>query len=85
LKSFCEVGCAHLKPNFFAAGKRISVEISVGMGVYASCPAAMKRFGAFSKQRKCARKIFIVFITLGDLNKTSNRALTHTSFKMHEG
>jgi len=30
------------------------------------------------------KKIFIVFVTLGDLNKTSNRALTHTSFKIHE-
>jgi len=33
---------------------------------------------------KCARKIFIVFVTLSDLNKTSNRAVTHTSYKMHE-
>jgi len=31
---------------------------------------------AFSKKRKCARKIFIVFVTLSDLNKTSNRAVT---------
>jgi len=50
------------------------------------------------KQRKCARNIFsyrtlqhihrtlqfIVFLTLSNLNKTSNRAVTHTSYKMHE-
>jgi len=29
------------------------------------------------------KKIFIVFVTLSDLNKTSNRVLTHT-YKMHE-
>ena len=84
LKSFCEVGYAHFRPNVFAPGKRISMEILVGVGVHAWCPAALKRFGAFSKKRKCARKIFIVFVTLGDLNKTSNRAVTHTSFKIHE-
>ena len=29
-------------------------------------------------------KTFIVFVTLSDLNKTSNRAVTHTFYKMHE-
>jgi len=48
-------------------------------------PSSIKNIWNFSKKRKCARKIFIVFVTLGDLNKTSNRALTHTSFEMHEG
>jgi len=61
------------------------MEILVGVGVNARCPVALRRFGAFSSKRKCARKIFIVFVTLGDLNKTSNRTVTHTSFKMHEG
>jgi len=27
---------------------------------------------------------FIVFLTLSNLNKTSNRAVTNTSYKMHE-
>jgi len=51
------------------------------------------------KKRKCARKIFsyhtlqyyiyrtihfIVFLTLSNLNKTSNRAVTHISYKMRE-
>ena len=35
LKSFCEVGYANFRPNVFAVGKRISMEISVGMGVHA--------------------------------------------------
>ena len=30
------------------------------------------------------KKVFIVFVTLSDLNKTSNRAATHPSHKMHE-
>jgi len=28
--------------------------------------------------------MFIVFVTSSDVNKTSNRAVTHTSYKMHE-
>jgi len=35
LKSFCEVGYATFRPNVFAAGKRISVEILVGVGLHA--------------------------------------------------
>ena len=34
LKSFCEVGYANFRPNVFAAGKRISMEILVGVGVH---------------------------------------------------
>ena len=83
LKSFCEVGCATFRPNVFAAGKRISMEILVGVGLHAWCPVELKRFVAFFIKRKCARKIFIVFVTLSDLNKTSNRAVSHT-YKMHE-
>ena len=37
LKSFCEVGCANFRPNAFAAGKRISIEILVGVGLHAWC------------------------------------------------
>ena len=35
LKSFCEVGYANFRPIVFAAGKRISVEILVGVGLHA--------------------------------------------------
>jgi len=43
-------------------------------------PSRIKNIWSFFKNRKCARKMFIVFVSLGDLNKTSNRAVTHTSF-----
>jgi len=39
-------------------------------------PSSIKKICGFFKKRKCARRIFIVFITLSDLNKTSNRAVT---------
>ena len=35
LKSFCEVGYANFRPNVFAAGKRILVEILVGVRLHA--------------------------------------------------
>ena len=35
LKSFCKVGYANFRPNVFAAGKRISMEILVGVGLHA--------------------------------------------------
>jgi len=35
LKSICEVCYAKLRPNVFAVGKRISMEILVGVGLYA--------------------------------------------------
>ena len=41
-------------------------------------PSSIKNFWSFFKKRKCARKMFIVFVTLGDLNKTSNRAVPPT-------
>jgi len=34
LKSFCEVGYAYFRLNVFAAGKRISMEILVGVGLH---------------------------------------------------
>jgi len=34
-KSFCEVGYANFRPNVFVAGKRISMEILVGVGLHA--------------------------------------------------
>jgi len=36
------------------------------------------------KKWKCAKEVFIIFVTLSNLNKTSNHAVTHTSYKMHE-
>jgi len=84
LKSFCDVGYANYRLIVFAAGKRISVEILVGLGLHARCPSGIKTISSFFKNRKCARKIFIVFVTLSDLNMTTNCSVTHTSYKMHE-
>ena len=56
LKSFCEVGYANFRPNVFAAGKRISIEILAGVGLHARCPAALKHFVAFSKNRNVQEK-----------------------------
>jgi len=47
-------------------------------------PSSIKKIYSFFKKRKCARKILTVFVTLSDVNKISNRAVTHTSYKMHE-
>ena len=35
LKSLCEVGYANIRPNVFIVGKRISMEILVGVGLHA--------------------------------------------------
>jgi len=51
--------------------------------VAALMPSNIKKICSFFQKGKCARKIFIVFVTLSDLNRTSNRAVTHT-YKMHE-
>jgi len=37
----------------------------------------------FQKTEMC-KKIFIVFVTLSDLNKTSKSAVSHTSYEMHD-
>jgi len=55
------------------------MEILVGVGLHALMPSCIKKICSVFKKRKCARKIFIVFVTLSDLNKTSNRAATHTN------
>jgi len=47
-------------------------------------PSSIKDICSFLKKWKCAGKIFIIFVTLSDLNKTSNRTVTHTSYTMHE-
>jgi len=41
--------------------------------------SSIEKICSFYKERKCARKIFIVFVTLSNLKKTSNRAVNHTS------
>jgi len=41
-----------------------------------------KRYVAFQKTEMC-KKIFIVFVTLSDLNKTSKSAAFHT-YEMHD-
>jgi len=56
LKSFCEVGYGNFRPNVFAAGKRISMEILAGVGQHARCPVALKRFVAFSKKGNVQEK-----------------------------
>jgi len=61
LKSFCEVGYANFRPNVFSA-KRISMEILVWVGLHAMMPSCIEKICGFLKKRKCARKIFIVFV-----------------------
>jgi len=59
LKSFCEVAYTNYRLNVFAAGKRISVEILVGLGLHARCPVTLKRFAAFSKNRNVQEKYLL--------------------------
>jgi len=61
LKSFCEVGYANFRPNVFVAGKRMSMEILVGVGLHAWCPVALKRFVAFSKNGNVQENIYRLF------------------------
>ena len=56
LKSLCEIGYANFRPNVFVVGKRISMEILVGVGLHAWCPVALKRFVAFSKNGNVQEK-----------------------------
>ena len=58
LKSLFEVGYANFRPNVFGAGKRISMEILVGVGLHAWCPVALKRFVAFSKNGNVQENIY---------------------------
>jgi len=59
-------------------GKRISILVGVGL-----VPSSIENICSCYKERKCARKIFIVFVTLSNLKKTSSRAVNHT-YKIHE-
>jgi len=83
LKSFCEVGYANFKPNVLLLVRGYQWRFGRG-GAACMMPSSIKKICSFFKKRKCAGKIFIVFVTLSDLNKTSNRAVTHTSYKMLE-
>jgi len=46
-------------------------------------PSRIKKICSFVNKRKCARKIFIVFVTLSNLNKDIKSRCNHT-YKMHE-
>ena len=56
LKSCCEVGYANFRPNVFAAGKTISMEIFIGLGLHAWCPVA-KDLYLFQKTEMCKKNI----------------------------
>ena len=56
LKSFCEVGYANFRPNVFGAGKRISIELVVGVELHAWYPVALKTFVAFRKNGNVQEK-----------------------------
>jgi len=55
------------------------MEILGSVGAACMMPSSIKKICRFYKKRKCARKIFIGIVTLSNLNKTPNRAVTHTS------
>jgi len=44
-------------------------------------PSSIEKICSFFKKRKCAKNVLIVYVTLSDLNKTSNRTVTHTSYE----
>ena len=54
LKSFCEVGYANFRPNVFSAGKRISMEILVGVGLHAMMPSCIKKLADVATVRSFA-------------------------------
>jgi len=83
LKSFCKVDYANFRPNIFAAGKRIITGDFGRGGAACMMPSSIKKICSFFIQRIYARIICIVFVTLSNLNKTSNRAVAHT-YEMHE-
>jgi len=62
-------------------GKRISRSGDFGwIGTASMMPSNIERIYSFYKERKCARKILVVFVTLSNLKETSNRiAVNHTS------
>jgi len=52
-------------------------------GAACMMPSCIKKICIFFQKTEMCKKIFIVFVTLSVLNKTSNRVVTHT-YKMHE-
>jgi len=54
----CEFGYANFRPNVFAAGKRISMEILLGVELHA-CPVVLKRFVALSKNGNVQEKYLL--------------------------
>jgi len=60
------------------------MEILGSVGAACMMHSSIKKICRFYKKRKCARKIFIGIVTLSNLNKTPNRAVTHTSLKVQE-
>ena len=46
--------------------------------------SSIDKICSFYKERKRARKIFIIVVTLTNLKNTSHIAVKHTSYKMHE-
>ena len=50
-------------------------------GAACTMASSIKKIRSFFKKRKYPRKIFILFVTLSDLNKTSNRAVTRGESK----
>jgi len=97
-KSSCEAAYANFDQTFFATVRGYQWRFGQGWG--SMHDAQEEKVCSIFKERKFARKIysyqtlpydiiyrtlqFIVFLTLSNLNKTSKRAVTHASYKMHE-
>jgi len=63
----------------------VDINGDFGRGVAAGMMrCGIEKICSFYKERKRARKIFTVFVTLSNLKKTSNRAVKHTSYQIHE-
>jgi len=58
MKSFCEVGYANFRSTVFAADKKTSMEILVGVALHECCPISLKRFVAFSKNGNVQENIY---------------------------
>ena len=80
---FAKYATLILGPMFLLLVRGYQWRFCCGCGCMHEWCRNIQKICSFFKKRKCARKIIIVFVTLSDLNKTSNRAVTHT-YKMHE-
>ena len=63
--------------------KALPVTTGLGVGLQEWCAVTLKRFVVLQRAEMC-KTIFIVFVTLSNLKKTSNRAVNHTSYKTYE-